>query len=146
MYHYDMCGLDNVYLVNGFKTIKTSEGKAVSIHKLDDLHHVIADKLVKMPRRLTGKEFRFLRIELDMSQKTIGELMGKKDQSIAKWEKGELTLPKLADVIIRQLYTESVGSNSRLRSIFDGLNELDRSIQKMKMHFEEGKNGWQDAA
>ena len=125
MYHYDTCGLEDVYLLNGYDEIETQEGKAVSIHKLDDLHRAIAESIVGLRRRLKGSEFRFLRIELDMSQKALGTLMGKKDQSIAKWEKGELSLPILADATIRKLYSESVGRNSTLRAIFDIINELD---------------------
>jgi len=147
MHHYKTCGLDNVFLNNGYDEIDTSEGKAISIHNIDDLHEVIADYIIKLTRPLTGNEFRFLRIELDMSQKTIGQFMGKKDQSIAKWEKDELDVPKLADATIRQLYAESIGENSKLRSFFDILNELDRNHQELQMRFEEYEcGGWHVAA
>jgi DNA-binding transcriptional regulator YiaG len=146
MYHYDTCGLDNVFLVNGYDEINTAEGKAVSIHRLDELHQVISENIVNLPRRLNGKEFRFLRIELDMSQKAMGNLMGKKDQSIAKWEKDEVTIPKLADAAIRQLYIESIGKKSKLRAIFDMYNKLDRSQQEREMRFAENEKGWSSAA
>jgi len=146
MYHYKTCGLDNVYLVNGYDEIETAEGKAVSIHRLDDLHRAIAENIVNLPRRIQGKEFRFLRTELDMSQKAIGDLMGKKDQSIAKWEKGEQPVPQLADLTIRHLYQESIGMNSTLRSLFDVINQIDRSRQEMQMRFRENDNGWHTAA
>lgn len=146
MYHYNTCGLDNVYLLNGYEELETSGGRAVSIHKLDELHRAIAESIVSLRRRLKGSEFRFLRIELDMSQKALGALMGKKDQSIAKWEKDELALPVLADATIRQLYRESIGKNSQLRAIFDIINELDRSQQEIEMKFEESACGWGAAA
>lgn len=147
MHHYKTCGLDNVFLINGYDSLETSEGEAISIHNIDDLHRVIADSIIKSTRPFTGKEYRFLRIELDMSQKTIGQFMGKTDQSIAKWEKDELGVPKLADASIRQLYAESMGENSKLRSFFDILNELDRNHQELQMRFEECEDGgWTVAA
>jgi len=146
MYHYDTCGLDNVYLLNGFEEIETSDGRAVSIHKLDELHQAIAESIVNLRRRLKGDEFRFLRIEMDMSQKMIGALMGKKDQTIAKWEKNELALPTLADATVRQLYIESTGKQSQLRGIFDLINHLDRTQQEIELRFEDSGYGWHSAA
>ena len=68
MYHYTMCGLDNVWLENGYTEKKTAYGNAVSIDAVEDLHRVIALSLCDKPHRLTGKEFRFLRPTMNTSQ------------------------------------------------------------------------------
>ena len=76
MYHYTMCGLDNVWLENGYTEKKTAYGNAVSIDAVEDLHRVIALSLCDKPHRLTGKEFRFLRTTMNMSQGGIAKLLG----------------------------------------------------------------------
>ena len=47
MYHYTECGLDNVWLSNGYTEKKTAYGKAVSISNADELHKILAEDLVK---------------------------------------------------------------------------------------------------
>ena len=89
MYQYTRCGLDNVWLKNGFELHKSGQDSGLSIHNLDGLHRAIALTIIHSPQPISGQEFRFIRIELDLSQKLLGNLMDKSDQSIAKWEKGE---------------------------------------------------------
>lgn len=64
MHHYTECGLDNVWLANGFTKKKTAYGEAVSITHADGLHQLLAEDLINKHARLTGKEFRFLRVWL----------------------------------------------------------------------------------
>jgi len=88
-YQYAQCGLDNIWLNNGFEIVETPYGSSVKIDNVDQLHRTIGEYLTVKPGPLSGKEFRFLRLELDMSQKRIGELMGKEAQTVALWEKSE---------------------------------------------------------
>ena len=71
-HHYLESGLDNILLLNGFEVRPTPYGEAVFIQDVDGLHRSIAKYLVEKPTNLTGKEFRFLRIELDLSQQAMG--------------------------------------------------------------------------
>jgi len=75
-YHYVQCGLDNVWLENGFQTIDTPYGKQVKIDQADQLDAAIAEYLTRKPEPLTGAELRFLRLQLDLSQKRLGERAG----------------------------------------------------------------------
>ena len=59
MYHYQESGLNNVYLVNGYKEIDTPYGKATSITDVAGLNRAIAHNLITYKPRLTGSEFRF---------------------------------------------------------------------------------------
>ena len=54
MYHYTECGLDNVWLENGYKVHKTPYGKGVSIDDASGLHAVLVAELVKKQGRITG--------------------------------------------------------------------------------------------
>jgi len=42
MYHYTLCGLDNVWLENGYQVRETSYGQGISVHDVEGLHEVIA--------------------------------------------------------------------------------------------------------
>ncbi len=142
MYHYTSCGLDNIYLKNGYATSDGAEGKGVAIHDMDALHRVIAKGIVDQSAPISGKEFRFLRIELDLSQKAVGDLMDKTDQMIANWEKGNNSIPVLADKAIRDIYMDSIGE-SHIADFLTKLKDLDRQIHKIKFQFSETEDGWQ---
>jgi putative transcriptional regulator len=135
MYHFIESGLDNIYLKNGFKEIDTHEGKAVSIVDIDNLHKAIAQCIIRKDEPLLGKEFRFLRIEMDLSQKAIGQLMEKTDQTIAIWEKGQEPVPALADKAIRDLYSESIGEGT-IAGLLQKLSEADRRLHEIKLEIE----------
>ncbi|MGZ8219573.1 helix-turn-helix domain-containing protein, partial [Methylomagnum sp.] len=92
-YHYQECGLDNVWLENGYEFHETPYGKGVSFLNAGALDATIAKALTEKPAPLTGKELRFLRIMLNLSQKTVGELMGKEAQTVALWEKADALKP-----------------------------------------------------
>lgn len=141
MYHYTSCGLDNIYLKNGYEISNGLEGKGVSIHDLDTLHNAIAKGIIGKPAPISGKEFRFLRIEMDLSQKAVGDLMDKTDQMIAKWEKGTHEVPVLADKAIRDLYMDSIGE-SPISDLLKKLKDLDREIHELNFQLSETEEGW----
>lgn len=145
MYHYKSCGLDGIYLKNGYSKAVVDGKNSVSITALDSLHEAISINLCDLPRKLVGNEIRFLRIEMDMSQKALGILLEKTDQAIAKWEKGESEISRGDDVSLRGLYLESVNKDSKLGELLRRFNELDREIQK-KAVFIEKKAIWHQVA
>ena len=65
MYHYRECGLPNVYLVNGYREIKTPEGSGIAIEDVEGLHMAIARDIVDTKPILSGPEVRFIRKFLD---------------------------------------------------------------------------------
>lgn len=144
MFHYTSCGLQNIYLVNGYQCHETAYGKGTSIDDLEGLHLVIAIRLIEYKPLLSGGEFRFLRKELDMSQKRIGELLGKTEQAVAIWEK-KGNIPKYADRFVRIIYREFTEGNAKIISVIDRLNHMDRKSAE-KLVFEETNRGWKTAA
>jgi len=140
-YHYKTSGLGDVYLLNGFDIIKYGDEEAVSIHNIDGLHRVISLALVQQEAGLTGREFRFLRIEMDLSQKALGLWFDKTDQSIANWEKKN-QVPQWADALIRSLYVESLGEGSHVRVVLEMLSKVDRAIHRGDIYVENSDDGW----
>ena len=90
MYHYTGCGLDNIWLVSGYRVENLGEyGQSVVVENVEELEKTIARHLVDQERPLTGQEFRYLRVMLDLSQTAMGRRLGKDYQTVARWEAAE---------------------------------------------------------
>jgi DNA-binding transcriptional regulator YiaG len=146
-YHYTESGLDHVWLENGYK-IETHKnyGELVSINNARGLHEAIGRWLVAQPRTLTGAEFRFLRTELDMSQRTLAEILGAKEQSLAKWEKGRdrPVANKSAERLLRLAYINYLDGKPEFSSVIDRITLLDAEIAEAELRLmkEDGDGRW----
>ena len=109
MYHYTECGLDYVYLVNGYVVLDTGYGPAVQVEHAEQLDRQIALAIINHQGPLTGQEVRFLRGLLDLTQAELGDLLGKDAQSVARWERLKTAIPPTEDRALRQIYLEETG-------------------------------------
>ena len=141
-HHYRACGLPNVFLLNGFTVKETREGRAVSIADIDGLHRAIGTHLTKEKRALTGAQLRFLRLELGVSQKLLGMLLGKSGQTVARWEKGQSRIDGTADRIVRVLYAEQIGEDEKIRTMLQELAALADLAGDDEFRFEDTGEGW----
>lgn len=108
-FHYTLCGLDNVWLHN-VDVFHDIEGeRVVSIPNIEELHKAIAWELVAKHRGMSGRELRFLRVELDLTQTELGALLGKEKLTIGRWERGETAIDPTAETVIRLLVVERLG-------------------------------------
>jgi DNA-binding transcriptional regulator YiaG len=147
--HYTACGLDDVYLHNGFERVETDYGPGVTIEKLDDLLSAIALHLVARKKRLDGKELRFLRRQLDMTQNELAGLLGVDGQTVARYEKGESRIDGPAQLAIRAVYLlYSIEEEKRLE-ILKSVRELietDEFMSPETTTFAITDEGWREAA
>lgn len=142
-YHYTECGLRNIWLQSGFAIVETNYGQGVSIHDVEGLHRAIGETLARKAW-LTGAELRFLRKEMDLSQRALGGLLGTTDQAVAKWEKtGRVS--KTADRMVRLIYLEHIGGNVPIRKTIERINDTDRADHE-RMTATDSENGWRIAA
>jgi putative transcriptional regulator len=141
-YHYAESGLDNVYLLDGFKLHKTKYGNGVSIDDTAGLHRVIGRWLIETPKPLNGAELRFLRLEMDLSQNRLAAIIGSTEQNVRRWEKARgRPIPGPADRLIRALYNEYIGGDGSLRRMVDRLAGLDE-IGSARVRLSETKGRW----
>ena len=126
MYHYTECGLVNVWLANGYNEKQTAYGKAVSIDDANGLHAVLAIEVTKKQGRITGKELRFLRVLMEMSQASMARMLGGTEQSVSLWERTG-KVPRNADAMARLLVLEHFkGDGSKVTQIIERINVVER--------------------
>jgi len=122
--HYKACGLDDVYLVNGFTREMVDGEEYITIADLDGLWKAIGLCLVSERKVLAPKELRFLREHMRMTQAELAAKIRVSDQSVARWEKGAVRVPGPADVLIRLLFLASDIAQPEGERVLDGINAL----------------------
>jgi putative transcriptional regulator len=149
LYQYTGCGLDYIYLANGYEEKDTAFGRGVTIHDIDGLHQAIATDLVNDKPNWTGAELRFIRKELGFTQQRVGEFVGRSSQAVALWEKKKDLVPAAVANIIRGIYKSRIEGNVEFEKLITRINDLDRQItdlKKRKKAFEADDTGWHSAA
>ncbi|MCL4687875.1 MAG: hypothetical protein KJ007_04840 [Burkholderiales bacterium] len=140
MYGYDDAGLRNVWLKNGYSVRATKYGNAVAIENVDGLTRAICRALASKPGRLTGAEFRYLRLHLGLSQKALGKAFGNTEQAIALWEK-KGRIPLWADKHLRLLVIAKEDGNEPLGRALERLDIVERLVSS-RLVVEETRRGW----
>jgi DNA-binding transcriptional regulator YiaG len=136
--HCTACGLDDVYLVNGFIREQIDGEDAITIEDMDGLWKAIGLALVTKRKALASKDIRFLRGHMDFTQAELGANCACQIQSVARWEKGENPIPGPADVLLRVLFlacerAQPQGGKilERLISVLEDLHERDEPEQRI---------------
>jgi putative transcriptional regulator len=141
-YHYTDSGLDNIWLDNGYATHETVYGEGVSIHDSEGLHRAIGEWLISLPKPLDGAELRFIRLEMELTQKALAGILGADEQAVRRWEKARTrAINGSADRLLRALYSEYLLGDGSLRKMVDRLASLDE-IEPVEMRFRETREGW----
>lgn len=150
--HYTMCGLDGIYLLNGFLPKKTPHGNGVTISDIDGLHKTIGLSLIMDRKTLTPEELRFLRKEMGLTQADLAQRLGLSDQQVARWEKGECEISSPAEKLIRFYYALELVPVKKRASFLNKLNKSIKHLTKSdevrtpKLVFKETEYGWAKAA
>ena len=143
-YQYIESGLDNVFLAGGFEYQTAPSGRTVTIHDIEGLHEAIGRWLVNKRQRLMGKEFRFLRSELLMSQAFLANVLGVRELTVARWEKGQTEIPAATDAAVRKMYAESVkGERPGMRELLTRIADLENELDKSLLLKRPPKSDWQ---
>lgn len=174
LYQYTGCGLDWVYLVNGYRVHETPYGEGISVQNVDGLHDLIARTIVTRPVRMRGQELRFMRSYWDLTQAGMGKRLGLSRSQIARHEANSYgVIPATADICVRSTFAvletrrrladrvhrlrERVHAleecpdglqqdvEDLVRRVAEVIDEIDRHGRDQE-HFEETPFGWKTAA
>lgn len=153
-YQYTECGLDYVWLQNGYVQEEDAEwGVVVGIEHQEALHKMIGYDVINAPEALNGAELRYLRVELGLSQKALGSCLGYADgQMVANWEKGVGTIPRSVDVVVRALYRERIlnndnGISANISGTLDMLKDNDQAaFHERRLELLEMDGQWSNVA
>lgn len=142
-FHYTACGLDYVYLVNGFTVHETEHGKGVSIDDAEHLHQAIARDIIARPTRLRGQEVRFLRSLLDLPQVGLARVLGTKRLTVARWETApQRPIPGPADRALRLFFALKMEGNRKATELIDLLSDMDER-EASNAVFRERDGAWE---
>ena len=126
--HYRQCGLENVFLLNGFDCETVDGEEHITIHNLDGLWKTIGLHIVLRQKTLAPQEVGFLRQQMDLTQAELAKMLRVTDQTVARWEKGDTAVNGTADFALRTAFLLSPTSQPEGRKILD---ELLRHIQEL---------------
>lgn len=150
-FHYKMCGLDDVYLLNGFKIHETAHGTGVAVEKADELHLAIGLHLISHRKVLSQKDFKFLRKNMRMTQEGIAEALGVTSQTVARYEKGQTEIPGPVDRLMRVVFALHLIPEAErtrvLQEVLDAMRELEEMDETMDepVYFGATADGWDKA-
>lgn len=141
--HYTDCGLDNVWLANGFTMRETRHGTAYAITDAAALHEAIASSLITAPYRYRGQEVRFIRSFLDIAQSGLAKIIGATRGTIARWEGNpDAKIPGVSDRALRMFIALKLAGNEDASRLVELIQDLDE-IEHGGVVFEETAQGWE---
>lgn len=105
-YRYTECGLDNVFIEGVASLMDDAGEECVTIPNINGLHKAIAYGIVHRRSAISGKELRFLRTEMGMTQAELAALVKREALSVSRWERGEVELDSNAEALIRLFAAE----------------------------------------
>jgi DNA-binding transcriptional regulator YiaG len=108
-YRYTECGLDNVQIEGMTALFDDGGKKAMTIPNINALHRVIALGIVNKKSSMTGKELRYLRTEIGMTQAQLAKLVHRESLTISRWERAEDRIDSNAEALIRMCATQELG-------------------------------------
>lgn len=113
-YHYTECGLDSVF-IEGMDVVQDHAGDdTFSIPAIGLLHRVIAEGIVLLPSKMSGRELRFLRTEMGLTQEKLADVLKVTLLTISRWEREESPIKDTAEMLIRLMAVENLGLDVQL--------------------------------
>jgi DNA-binding transcriptional regulator YiaG len=148
---YTGCGLDGIFLLNGYEFWENDGDTYTNIKDISGLHAAIGRYLVLHRKGLTPKELRFLRKTMGLTQAEMATRLGNNSQSVARWEKGECEIPGSSEKLLRAIFLAAnlrKGDASVLKKLLNSaLTDLDErdELHPAPVKFERKVDEWEEA-
>lgn len=145
-YEYRECGLEGIFLHNGYDIIEHDGERYASVEDTEGLHRRIGEYLVANRKELAPAEIRFLRKTMDLTQSELGRWIGQNSQAVARWEKGQSEISGPADRLLRAIFLLKTMSPEEREGFLDLLCSIedmdDLTPRRVEMYLNGDK--WQD--
>jgi putative zinc finger/helix-turn-helix YgiT family protein len=83
----------------------------VSIERPEALHRTIAAAVIRKSARLSGPELTFLRQQLDLNGRELAAVLGVRNESVSRWERGREPIGPTVDRLVRALVALRLGGD-----------------------------------
>jgi DNA-binding transcriptional regulator YiaG len=123
--HYTACGLPNVWLENGYTKKETKYGMAISVEDIDGLHQLLATKLIEKTGLLAGCEFRFLRVQLGLTQEGLGKFLDVSENAVSLWERKD-AVPSVYDHMLRLMVMAKFSGNTKISDAIERVQTVEK--------------------
>lgn len=142
-YHFRECGLDYVYLMNGYSIEEDPDfGESITVYNEDKLHREIARSVLLYKEKLSGQEIRFFRSLLRLTQEQLGDKLGVGRETVVRWENNNCKIQDSADGFLRIIVWEKYLDKDKSYEFFE-LHKRDRTHYKALEMVETKNNRWQ---
>ena len=150
-YHYTECGLNNIYLENGFKITKNQDEEEVYIEDIHGLHKMIGISLIFKQGLLSGNEIKFIRHTIDFSQTALAHTLGVDYQTVLGWEKNKRKISKTADHYLKTIFFAYLKKDSPIYELINEIanlsaKEVDEKVHRVTMRVSEQEWHYVDKA
>jgi DNA-binding transcriptional regulator YiaG len=142
MTRYPHFAFPNLFLLNGYKEIESHHGVLLEYEDEDGLEQSIRCLVIRKTARLRGRDLRFLRRGLKLSQMELGTQVDRDSQTIARWEKRNDEIPSTVDLAIRVRFAAQFEPHLSTKQI---LSYVDRQGSKLpaNIYLRLTDRGWQ---
>ena len=105
-YRYAESGLPGVVLL-GVEVSRCQKcgAEEVAIPRIEELHRLMAQAVIRRPHRLTSAEIKYLRKWLGWSGVDFARHMGTTPETVSRWEQGRVPMGPQADRLLRLMIT-----------------------------------------
>ena len=133
-YLYEESGLRYVTLQNVVVSNCGQCGEqTVAIPKIEELHRVIAQAIIKKKERLSAEEARFLRKCLGWSGKDFAEHMGVTQETVSRWENGKEPMGPVADRLLRLILAQQQPVDSYSVDLLREVGQANKKQSRMEI-------------
>ena len=123
VYHYTECGLDNVF-IEGLEAVNDhADEPTITIPAIGLLHKAIAEGIVNHPFKMTGKELRFLRTEMGLTQDGLARILKVTNITVSRWEREETGIKDTAEMLVRIMAVQELGLDNTMN-----VNEVSEKV------------------
>jgi putative zinc finger/helix-turn-helix YgiT family protein len=105
-YRYNNSGLPGVVLLGvEVRRCRKCGAEEVAIPRIEELHRLMAQAVIRHPHRLLPAEVKYLRKWLGWSGVDFARHMGATPETVSRWEQGRVPMGPQADRLLRLMIT-----------------------------------------